>query len=85
MGIAQCHGMSEAGILTDNDPVELLEGWLVFKMPKNPPHRATTRLVGETIEQLLPEGWYVDSQKTITLTNSEPEPGVEVVKGGILQ
>ncbi len=37
--IEQYHGMIQSGILTDDDSVELLEGWLVFKMPKNPPHR----------------------------------------------
>lgn len=77
--------MIEAGILTDDDPVELLEGWLVFKLLKNPPHRATTRLVRAAIEQLLPEGWYVDSQEPITLADSEPKPDVVVVKGDTRQ
>ncbi|WP_250123023.1 hypothetical protein [Chroococcidiopsis sp. CCMEE 29] len=45
LSVEQYHAMIQAGILTDDDPVELLEGWLVFKMPKNPAHRATTRLV----------------------------------------
>jgi len=31
--------MAEKGILEDDDPVELLEGIIVEKMPKNPPHR----------------------------------------------
>ena len=39
LSVAQYHQMIQAGILTDDDPVELLEGWLVPKMPKNPPHR----------------------------------------------
>jgi hypothetical protein len=30
--IEQYHQMIQAGILTDDDPVELLEGWLVTKM-----------------------------------------------------
>ncbi|MEO1294247.1 MAG: Uma2 family endonuclease [Cyanobacteria bacterium J06636_16] len=85
MGVAHYHAMIEAGILTDDDLVELLEGWLVFKPPKNPPHRATTRLLRAAIEQLLPEGWYVDSQEPITLADSEPEPDVVVVKGDTRQ
>ncbi|MCM3905326.1 MAG: hypothetical protein ND866_26820, partial [Pyrinomonadaceae bacterium] len=32
------HAMIHAGILTEDDPVELLEGWLVTKMSKNPRH-----------------------------------------------
>ena len=34
--VEQYHAMIQAGILTEDDPVELLEGWLVTKMSKNP-------------------------------------------------
>ncbi|MBD0340940.1 MAG: Uma2 family endonuclease [Microcoleus sp. Co-bin12] len=81
LSIEQYHAIIQAGILTDDDSVELLEGWLVFKMPKNPPHRATTRLVRTALENILPAGWYVDSQVPITLSNSEPEPDIVVVRG----
>jgi hypothetical protein len=36
--VEQYHGMIRAGILVDGDPIELLEGWLVQKMTKYPPH-----------------------------------------------
>jgi Uma2 family endonuclease len=83
--IEQYHAIIQAGILTDDDSVELLEGWLVFKMPKNPPHRVTTRLVRTALENILPAGWYVDSQEPITLSNSEPEPDIVVVRGDTRQ
>lgn len=83
--VKQYHAMVESGILTDDDPVELLEGWLVFKLPKNPPHRTTIRLVRTALEQLLPEGWHVDSQEPITLIDSESEADVVVVKGNTRQ
>jgi Uma2 family endonuclease len=85
LSIEQYHAIIQAGILTDDDSVELLEGWLVFKMPKNPPHRATTRLVRTALENILPPGWYVDSQEPITLSNSEPEPDIVVVRGDTRQ
>ncbi len=85
LSIEQYHAIIQAGILTDDDSVELLEGWLVFKMPKNPPHRATTRLVRTALENILPPGWYVDSQEPITLSNSEPEPDIVVVRGNTRQ
>ncbi len=85
LSIEQYHAIIQAGILTDDDSVELLEGWLVFKMPKNPPHRATTRLVRTALENILPAGWYVDSQEPITLSNSEPEPDIVVVRGDTRQ
>jgi len=85
LSIEQYHAIIQAGILTDDDSVELLEGWLVFKMPKNPPHRVTTRLVRTALENILPPGWYVDSQEPITLSNSEPEPDIVVVRGDTRQ
>jgi Uma2 family endonuclease len=83
--VEQYHAMIQTGILTDDDFVELLEGWLVFKMPKNPPHRVATRLVRTALESILPPGWYVDSQEPITLSNSEPEPDIVVVRGDTRQ
>ena len=38
LSVDWCHAMIYAGILTKDDPVELLEGWLMAKMAKNPPH-----------------------------------------------
>jgi Uma2 family endonuclease len=73
--------MIRLGILSDDDPVELLEGWLVYKMPKNPPHRATTKLTRNALEAIIPEDWYVDTQEPITLIDSEPEPDVVIVRG----
>jgi len=85
LSVEQYHAMILAGILTDDDPVELLEGWLVYKMPKNPPHRVTTKLVREALEQIVPNGWYVDSQEPITISDSEPEPDVVIVMGDTRQ
>jgi Uma2 family endonuclease len=79
--VEQYHQMIHLGILTEDDPVELLEGWLVRKMPKNPLHRATTKLTRSALEQIVPDGWYVDAQEPITLDDSEPEPDVVIVRG----
>jgi Uma2 family endonuclease len=73
--------MIHLGVLTHDDPVELLEGWLVYKMPKNPPHRATTKLLRDALDEIVPDGWYVDAQEPITLEDSEPEPDVMIVRG----
>ena len=81
LSVEQYHRMIRFGILTDDDPVELLEGWLITKMPKNPPHRLSTQLTREAIARLLPPGWYVDAQEPITTEDSEPEPDVVVVRG----
>ncbi len=79
--IEQYHQMLQTGILTDDDPVELLEGWLVTKMPKSPSHRLTTQLTREALASLAPAGYYVDDQEPLTTDESEPEPDVMVVRG----
>lgn len=81
MSVEQYHAMIQAGILTDDDPIELLEGWLVQKMSKNPRHRAVTLLARRALERLLGAGWYADSQEPITTMDSEPEPDIVVVRG----
>jgi Uma2 family endonuclease len=85
LNVGQYRQMIQAGILTDDDPVELLEGWLVFKIPKNPAHRAATRLIQEALEPVVPVGWYLDAQEPITLGDSEPEPDVMIVRGDTRQ
>ncbi len=79
--VAQYHQMIRAGILTGDDQVELLKGWLISKMPKNPPHRIATKLTRQSLEAAVPNGWYVDSQEPITLEDSEPEPDAIIVRG----
>ena len=81
LSVGQYHEMIRTGILTADDPVELLAGWLVYKMPKNPPHRIATRLAQQALEAVVPAGWYVDAQEPITLNDSEPEPDVMIVRG----
>ena len=79
--VDEYHAMARNGILTEDDAVELLEGWLVHKMTKNPPHTATTRYTRAALEKCLPSGYFVDSQEPITLSDSEPEPDVFIIRG----
>src|SRR5437868_3175756 len=81
LSVAQYHQMLDAGILTEDDEVELLEGWLVEKMTKHPPHRAATRLTRVALEKIVPAGWYVDTQEPVTTEESEPEPDISVIRG----
>jgi Uma2 family endonuclease len=83
--VEQYHAMVRNGILGEDDPVELLNGWLVTKMTKSTFHRAATKLVSVALEKTIPAGWYVDSQNPITLATSEPEPDAVVVRGSTLQ
>jgi Uma2 family endonuclease len=79
--VDQYHQMILAGIFMDDDPVELLEGWLVPKMPKKPPHTTVTQLVRDLIARLLVAEWFVNDQEPITTGDSEPEPDVTIIRG----
>jgi len=81
LSVEQYHDMIEHGILTSGDPIELLEGFLVRKMSKKPPHSAVTTLLREALANALPPGWAIRSQEPITTLDSEPEPDIAVVKG----
>src|SRR4051794_16444384 len=73
LSVEQYHEMVRQGILGSDDRVDLLEGWLVRKMSKNPPHRMATKLLTRALEAVVPSGWYVDSQEPFTTDTSEPE------------
>src|SRR5262245_46206024 len=63
--VEQYQRMAEAGILTPDDRVELLEGWLVKKMTQHPPHAVALDYAQDTLRPLLPEGWRLREQKPI--------------------
>ncbi len=73
--------MAAAGILGPDDRIELLDGLLVEKMTKKPPHRIATRRTIDALTDLVPPGWYVDAQEPIVTADSEPEPDVVVIVG----
>jgi len=81
LSVSQYHQMIRSGILTDDDPVELLEGLLVTKMPKNPPHRLANELARDALALLIPAGWHINMQEPITTEDSEPEPDLAIVRG----
>jgi Uma2 family endonuclease len=79
--VAEYHHMIQTGMLAEDEPVELLEGWIVPKMPRNPPHDGTIQAADKVIGRHLPAGWDTRIQSAITLADSEPEPDLTVVKG----
>lgn len=79
--VARYQRMIDAGILTAEDKVELLENYVVLKMPRNPPHDGTIQLINKTLFRLLPDGWDVRVQLTVVLSDSQPEPDFAIVRG----
>jgi Uma2 family endonuclease len=79
--VDQYHAMIRAGVLTEDDPLELLDGWLVVTMPKTPAHSSSTAGTRDALALVLPPGWFARVQEPVTLPTSEPEPDVAVVQG----
>lgn len=63
--------MIRSGILTADDPIELLEGVLVEKTSENTAHRIATRRSCDALRAAIPAGWYVDEQAPITTKGSD--------------
>src|SRR5438552_1580477 len=79
--VDEYHRMIDGGILTEEDRVELLEGWIVAKMPQTPMHNSVLDRSYEILRNVLPVGWRVRVQSAITTPDSEPEPDLAVVEG----
>jgi Uma2 family endonuclease len=81
LSVEQYHTMIETGVLTDDDPVELIEGVLVFHMPKSPAHEFVIDAAQEQVRRILPEGWTLRVQAPLTFVDGEPEPDLAIVRG----
>ncbi|MBL8131821.1 MAG: Uma2 family endonuclease [Anaerolineae bacterium] len=83
LSVDQYHRIVEAGILTSDDRIELLQGILVEKMGKKPQHSRITQILRSRFEHLLPPGWHVIDQEPLTTHDSEPEPDIMIVRGAM--
>ena len=79
--VDEYHRLLEAGVFSDAERLELLEGWIATPMTRKPPHDVALWLAGEAIRRLLPAGWHLRTQSAITTGDSEPEPDLAVVRG----
>lgn len=79
--VEQYRQLGDIGMLTPEDRVELLEGWLVKKMNQRPIHGFIVGLLNAWFQQELPTGWIVRCQLPITTEHSEPEPDLTILKG----
>ena len=81
LSVADYHDMIANGIVTPEDRVELLDGFLVTNMGQNSPHSSTVDRLDEDFKLSVSPGWRVRVQLPITLFESEPEPDGVIVRG----
>ena len=60
---------------------ELIRGLIIEKMSKTPLHRLIASLLYEQLRAQAPKGFSVWKEEPLTLSDSEPEPDVSVIRG----
>src|SRR2546423_446844 len=76
--------MIQAGILGEDDKVELLDGLLVAREPQGSRHPTAVMLVRAALERAFGRRYHVREEKPVALDRlSEPEPDIVVVRGRI--
>src|SRR5688572_2839434 len=81
LSVEEYHAIIKAGIFNQDDPYELIEGWLVPKMTRNAPHDLCLQRLQRMFMKHLPEEWLCFVQSAVTLADGEPEPDVAIVSG----
>lgn len=79
--VAEYHRMGEAGILSESDRVELIEGELVAMSPVGSRHVGTVHILNQLLVVAVGNRGLVSVQSPIRLDDrSEPEPDVAVLR-----
>ncbi len=74
--------MIEAGILQEDERVELLQGAIVCMAPIGSPHAKVVSVLLNWFARRLPETFHVHVQDPIRIPpNAEPEPDLVIVRG----
>jgi Uma2 family endonuclease len=80
--VTQYDRMIENGTIGEHERVELIEGLLVTKMGKNPPHVFAGKMGLKRLEQLVAPGWHVGKEDPVVVSEwGKPEPDLSVVRG----
>jgi len=80
MTVEEYERMAAAGVL-DDPRVELINGYLVKKMGKDPPHIWAVDAIVEALRATLPQMWCRKEDPVRIADFDEPEPDVAVVRG----
>lgn len=75
--------MIASGILRSGDLAEFLDGQVIPKMTRNPPHPIALAHLRDLLSKVIDRAWHVESGEAITLETSEPEPDIAIVRGHV--
>ncbi len=66
----------------EDSRVELIDGEVVAKMPKNSAHVYAVRATVKVLNRCLPVGWFAGKEDPVRIPDfDEPEPDVSVIRG----
>jgi Uma2 family endonuclease len=74
----------DIGFLHEDDKIELVEGRMIVAEPQNTPHATACELAGEALRAAFGPGWRIRMGLPMAMDpDSEPEPDVAVLRGGV--
>ena len=79
--VDEYHRLIADGFFTRDDRYELLDGYIVQKIPRDPIHDACLAQVRRILAGHLPWGWHNRVRSAVTTAESEPEPDLALVRG----
>jgi Uma2 family endonuclease len=83
LSVAEYHRMIEAGILDEDERLELLEGLIVAMSPQDEPHAWPIQRLTRILTRVLGDEYDLRVQLPLTLgRTNEPEPDLAVVRSG---
>ena len=83
MSIEQYDKLVESGVFTKRDKFQLINGLLVAKVTKNPPHSIAKGNCADALGRVIPvPSWHVRQEDPVRLPPfNEPEPDICVARG----
>lgn len=79
--VGDYHRMGEAGVLGEDDRVELIEGEIIDMAPIGSRHAGTVRMLAERMSSLIGDRAMLSAQSPVVLSErSEPEPDLALLR-----
>ena len=80
--VEQYEAMVDSEVFTEHDRLELINGYLVAKVTKKPPHVLAGELLRDELQPIIPPGWRVRTELPVRIPDyNEPEPDVSLARG----
>ena len=80
--VTQFRQLLRDGTIGPQERVELIDGLVVNKVSKNPPHILVGKLLFSGLQGIVPVGWHVTKDDDVVVSDhDQPQPDLAVVRG----